>query len=150
MVPSANGQQYRFTGALLAVSTSRRGDSFRWVEFALYRSDGGSYVLGRVGHSLLYHRVDCEVVERNRLEVGRPSTGGVPCPICEPTGGEPLCPEQPRFWAAVFTEPQALFAALQRDNGQAKYVTNVAARLVEQAAVHDRALAEVWSTLRVD
>jgi hypothetical protein len=151
VVPGANGQRLRFSGTLLASSSSRRPNSHRWVEFNLYLSDGGSFVLGRVGHSTLYHRVDCEVVQRNRLEVDAVPQGGFPCELCEPDfEGSPVCPERPRYWAAVFTDPQALVAALQRDNGQTKYVTNVAARLVEQAAVHNRGLAEIWMTLLVD
>lgn len=150
VVPSSNGQNYRFDGYLLASSSSWRRDSTRWVEFTLHRSSRGAFVLGRTGHSLQYHKVDCEVVERNGLEVGAAMRGGVPCSVCEPNLMEPVCPERARHWAGVFTDPQTLVAALQRDNGSMKYMTNVAARLMEQAAVHDRALAEVWATLLVD
>lgn len=150
-VPATHGRQYRFDGVLLAQSTSRRPESHRWVEFSLYRSNGGALILGRVGHSLYYHSIGCEVVQRNRLEPGHLQRGAIPCELCSPqVGEEVLCPELPRYWAQVYTEPHEVLAALQRDNGHMKYVTNVAIKLIEQAAVRDRGIAELWATLMVD
>jgi hypothetical protein len=149
-IPAGNGQVYRFTGQLLASSDSRRNGAHRWISFSLYRSTGGSYVLARVGHSTLYHSPSCDVVSRNRLEVGTPPTGGVPCEECHPDPDGPVCPEQPRHWAAIIKDAPGVLKALQRSNGEQQYVTKVAARLVEQAAVKDRALAEAWSVQVVD
>src|SRR6187551_377219 len=84
-VPAGNGQNYRFTGELLATSDSQRPGVHRWIAFALYRSSGGTYVLSRVGHSLLFHKPDCEVTIRNRLEIGAAEPGGKPCELCLPS-----------------------------------------------------------------
>jgi hypothetical protein len=149
-VPAGNGQNYRFSGELLATSNSQRPGIHRWITFALYRSSGGSYVLSRIGHSLLFHRPDCEVTERNHLEIGPAEPGGVACELCMPNLSEPVCPEQPRYWAAILKDANSVLKALQRNNGETQYVTKVAARLVEEAAVHDRTLAEAWSIQVVD
>jgi hypothetical protein len=150
-VPAAHGRQYRFDGTLLASSTSRRAGSHRWVEFSLYRSDGGALILARAGHSLYYHAIGCEVVERNRLEPAHLAPGAVPCELCMPSPYDHvLCPERPRYWAQVYDDPQEMLAALQRDNGKMKYVTNVSVRLIEEAAVHDRSIAELWTTMMID
>lgn len=149
-VPAGNGQNYRFDGELLATSDSQRPGVHRWITFALYRSSGGSYVLSRVGHSLLFHRPDCEVVTRNRLEIGAAEPGGMACELCLPSLSEPVCPERPRYWAAILKDAPAVLKALQRDNGETKYVTKVAARLIETAAVHDRTLAEAWTVQVID
>lgn len=149
-IPAGNGQVYRFTGELLATSDSQRAGAHRWIAFALYRSTGGSYVLSRVGHSLLFHSPSCEVVTRNRLEVGAAEPGGIPCELCDPVLSGPVCPEQPRYWAAIIKDAPGVLKALQRSNGEQQYVTKVAARLVEKAAVKDRTLAEAWSVQVVD
>ena len=45
----------QFKGRLLAESSSWRRGSTRWIEFALYRTENGSYVLSRIGVSLIFH-----------------------------------------------------------------------------------------------
>ena len=45
----------QFSGKLLSESSSWRRDSTRWIEFALYKTDNGSYVLSRIGVSIIYH-----------------------------------------------------------------------------------------------
>lgn len=150
-IASGNGRVFRFTGVLLSTSDSRKPGSNRWITFALYRTTRGTYVMSRVGHSLYYHRPDCEVVERNDLEIGVAKAGGVPCEICSPNAElEPVCPELPRHWAALFHDAQSVIQPLRRTKGQAEFVTKVAARLIEAASVHDRALAEAWLVQRVD
>lgn len=150
-IQSGTGRVFRFDGALLATSDSRKPGSHRWIAFALYRTAKRSYVLSRVGHSLYYHRPDCEVVERNHLEIGIVKAGGVPCEICRPDYEiEPVCPELPRFWASIFHDAPSVIRTLRRTKGQAEYVTKVAARLIENASVHDRVLAESWTDQRVD
>lgn len=149
-VPAGNGQVYRFNGEILATSDSMRPGSHRWIAFTLYRSTGGSYILSRVGHSMLFHSPSCEVVARNKLEIGAPPPGSVPCELCNPPLNGPVCPEQPRHWAAILKDAPAVLKSLQRSNGETQYVTKVAARLVEQAAVRDRAIAEAWSVQVID
>lgn len=151
VIASGSGRVFRFTGSLLATSDSRKPGSHRWITFALYRTTKGAYILSRVGHSLFYHRPDCEVVERNGLEIGIVKAGGIPCDICHPDyENEPVCPELPRHWAAIFYDAASVIRPLRRTKGQAEYVTKVAARLMESASIHDRALAEAWSVQRVE
>lgn len=150
-VPAGNGRNYKFDGVLLAKSSSRKPSGQRWVEFMLYRSDGGTYVLARVGHSLLFHRPDCVVVQRNDLRIGAVGAGGVPCELCRPQADDGVvCPETPRHWAAMFEEPSALVHSLERDGESGRYVTNVAARLMEQAVIEDKALADAWVSVKID
>ena len=39
----------QFSGRLLGESSSKRGDSTRWIEFKLYKTENGKYILSRVG-----------------------------------------------------------------------------------------------------
>jgi len=151
VVPAGGSRNYRFDGALLGVSSSRRPGGQRWVEFALYKSDGGTYILARVGHSLLFHEPDCEVVARNDLRIGPAPVGGVPCELCLPAlDASAVYPEMPRYWAAMFTDPGSVIRALERDGESGRYVTNVAAKPVEAAAVRDKAIADAWMSVRID
>lgn len=149
-IPAGNGQVYRFTGTMLSSSESKRPGVHRWIAFALYRTSGGAYILSRIGHSLLYHSPDCAVVERNKLQIAPMARGGIPCELCEPSMDAPICPETPRYWAGIFQSAPQVLEALWRSNGQTKYVTNVAARLVEQAAIADAELAMAWTEQRID
>src|SRR4051812_22603380 len=108
-----NKRTMKFDGVLLAFSTSYRPGVKRWIEFGLYRTIGGSYVLSRVGETHLYHDPSCAVAERNGLTViprVALRDGSVPCDVCHPerTMGEMVSPELPRYWAQRSDTPEAV------------------------------------------
>ena len=77
----------RFEGVLLSHSTSFKDDADRWVEFDLYRTEGGSYVIGRTGYSRLFHAKGCDIVRKGRHRPAQVATlgeGSVPCQLCKP------------------------------------------------------------------
>lgn len=139
----------QFEGALIAHSTSWRRGSSRWVEFTLYRTASGSYVLSRTGLSLLYHDPECEVVARNSLKTS-PSAAlekdAQPCVDCQPAPQQPeICAETPRCWAHVSETPEGVVEALQRhDSYGSRYLTRVAQRLLETAGSVDPVLDAVY------
>jgi len=139
----------QFDGELLASSTSRRYDSLRWIEFQLYRTKNGSYVLSRIGVSLVYHGAACQLVKRYKLTESSPDVLGAdstPCEECYPDDTLPVIfPEKDRTWAQVSDEPEAVLEALYKyDNGGARYLTNVAQRLLEEASESDRGIESVY------
>jgi hypothetical protein len=139
----------QFEGALLASSTSRRHDSLRWIEFQLYKTKNGSYVLSRIGVSLVYHGAACQLVKRYKLLEALPSilsADSVPCEECYPDDTLPVIfPEKDRTWAQVSDEPEAVLEALYKyDHGGARYLTNVAQRLLEEASEADRGIESVY------
>lgn len=141
----------QFDGRLLAHSTSWRDGSYRWVEFNLYRTEAGSYVLSRIGQSLLYHMPECRVVARNALhevprsEVGRDSR---PCDMCRPQDQPTfpiICPERPRYHAQVCDGPEAVLDSLHRyDAAGSRYLTLVASRLLDIASELDDNIADIY------
>ncbi len=139
----------QFEGKSLGESTSRRHDSTRWIEFKLYRTESGSYVLSRIGVSLVYHGAACPLVKRYNLqelpfkEIDQHS---LPCEQCEPSEEvELVFPEKHRYWAQVSEEPQAVLEALYKyDDGGARYLTNVAQRLLETASSNDSDIENVY------
>lgn len=132
----------QFEGELLGESTSHRPGQFRWIEFKLYKTAKGSYVLSRVGVSLIYHTGACPLVKRYGLqEVDSDDLGldATPCPECHPTDFAPVVfPEKYRYWAQVSEDAETVLEALYKyDEYGTRYLTKVAERLLDQAAKKD-------------
>ena len=148
-----NRRTIKFDGQLLAFSTSFRPGVKRWIEFGLYRTNGGSYVLSRVGETHLYHLSDCAVAQRNGLtKIPRAALreGSVGCDICRPedSGADVVSPEMPRYWAQVSDTAEAVVDSLYKfDESGARYLTSVAERLLEEASVLD---PQIESAYRVE
>ena len=138
-----------FDGSLLGASSSSRRGSTRWIEFELYRTENGSYVLSRVGVSLVFHSGACSLVNKYGLQeiaVTELNTDAVPCEQCQPTlEAQLVFPEKYRYWAQVSDDPQAVLDALyKRDDNGAKYLTRVAQRLLDVVSESDPAIDEVY------
>jgi hypothetical protein len=139
----------QFNGRKLGESSSWRRGSTRWIEFSLYKTENGSYILSRVGVSLVYHGAACRLAVQYKLK-GEPtdslSTDAVACQECVPNLSLPLVfPETHRYWAQVSEEAEAVLEALYKyDDGGARYLTRVAERLLENAATVDPDVARVY------
>ena len=140
----------QFNGTLLAKSTSKRRDSLRWIEFELYKTESGSYILSRIGVSVVFHGAACSLVrkyglqEKSSLILTEDST---PCEECQPSDELDLIfPEKYRYWAQVSERADAVLEALYKydDNG-ARYLTSVAQRLLQQASLVDLEIADVYT-----
>lgn len=139
----------QFNGKLLAKSSSWRRGSTRWIEFELYKTENGSYILSRVGISLVYHGAACPLVTRyglTEIQAEGLEPDALPCEICQATPNAQLVfPEKPRYWAQVSEEAAAVLEALYKyDDGGARYLTRVAQRLLEDAADIDRGIEKVY------
>jgi len=140
----------QFNGNLLGKSSSWRRGSTRWIEFELYQTENGSYVLSRIGVSLIYHGAACSLVKRYGLTEASSndlSKDAIPCEECSPVGAElPLVfPEKNRTWAQVSDDPDAVLEALYKyDDGGARYLTKVAQRLLEEASKKDSKIESIY------
>ena len=139
----------QFNGRLLAESSSWRRGSTRWIEFALYRTENGSYVLSRIGVSLVFHGAACPLVKRYGLSEGfskELEKDAIPCEECDPTRDLPVIfPEKYRYWAQVSEDPKPVLDALYKyDQNGARYLTNVAQRLLEEAADNDEKIDSIY------
>ena len=139
----------QFSGKLLSESSSFRRDSTRWIEFALYKTENGSYVLSRIGVSIVYHGAACPLVKRyslNEINANELRDNATPCLECNPSPSAVMVfPEKYRYWAQVSDEPEAVLDALyKQDVSGARYLTHVAQRLLEDAAEVDAKIDEVY------
>jgi hypothetical protein len=142
-----NGQRtIEFDGEKLS-SSSSRSEKPRWVEFNLYLTAGGSYVLERIGYSLIYHDIGCSVVDRSGLKFRPEDQVGpehVPCIECDPDPGDPediIVIEKPRYFGLWSETPDAVLESLY---GNRNYMTKVAERLIEDAAQYDQRLERAY------
>lgn len=140
----------QFNGALLAKSTSERKGAYRWIEFELYKTESGSYILSRVGVSLIYHGAACSLVSRYGLKeasTSHLSSAAIPCEECNPDETLDLIfPEKYRYWAQVSDRPEAVLEALHKyDSNGARYLTSVAQRLLKDASRVDIGIAGVYT-----
>lgn len=142
----------RFEGNKLAHSSSRGRDSTRWVEFTLYRTSNGKYVVERTGVSIVFHSIGCPVTRRNNspsdpLPAETVSATMVPCPECKPEREyeQYLVPESPRHRAQVCHSAESVVSSLKQfDSNNTEYLTNVALRLLEQAASADPLVSDAF------
>lgn len=139
----------QFNGKLLGESSSWRKGSTRWIEFSLYRTDNGSYVLSRVGVSLVFHGAACALVKRYGLVEGSTydlADDAIPCEECNPSFELPLIfPEKNRTWAQVSDDAEAVLEALYKyDQGGARYLTHVAQRLLEDSSKNDAKIDAIY------
>lgn len=143
-------RKLKFDGVLLAFSTSYRSGAKRWVEFSLYRTEGGHYVLSRTGETTMYHLPSCTIAHRNGLH-GTPRAAlrpdSVPCEVCSPDRSESdeIMQEVPRYWAQVCDTSEAVVDSLyQYDAAGSRYLTVVARRLLEEAAEMDERVGDAY------
>ena len=140
----------QFNGRILGVSSSWRKGSTRWIEFELYQTENGSYILSRVGVSLVFHGASCTLVKRYGLVESTPdkvSKDAIACEECSPVKSELpyVFPERNRTWAQVSDDPEAVLEALYKyDDGGARYLTKVAQRLLEEASKQDKKIESVY------
>jgi hypothetical protein len=139
----------QFEGELLGASSSRRRNSIRWIEFKLYRTESGTYILSRIGVSLIYHSATCFLVKKYELAdapVTTLNTHAIGCDTCLPTRQAPLVyPEKYRYWAQVSEEPEAVLNSLYKfDDLGARYLTWVARQVLEEAAKNDDRIDSIY------
>lgn len=148
----------KFEGEMLSSSTSRTKKP-RWIEFRLYKTKGGSYILSRIGMSLTYHHSACKIVDRNGIlpvPSENISRNMIPCEDCRPNRNLDLelYPETPRHWAQRFDPEigaEGLVESLKReDEFGAEYITNVAKKLLIDAAKKDDEIHAAFYTEWVD
>jgi hypothetical protein len=145
----------KFEGRHLASSSSKRPGAVRWIEFDLYKTNGGKYVLSRVGVSHVFHSSTCPLVSRYGLHEAHSedlSTFAVPCAECNPESLDPVVyPETYRYWTLVSDEPDAILEALYKpDDHGVRYLTRVAERLLQDAAAQDADLDMLYRFEYID
>lgn len=149
-------QNLLFEGVQLSHSSSFVPGKSRWIEFSIYRTLTGQYVVSRVGRSLVYHHATCPTVKRNRIDPLPEQVlpeDMVACDICHPDRGidEILYPEISREAAtSCFNADGVVKWMKQKDENGINYLTNVAKDALEDAAEIDPEISRAFYTERID
>ena len=142
----------KFDGVELATSSSQSKGKYRWVEFKLYKTAKGDYVLYRLGATLYFHSGYCDIVRRNGIDPLPSevlSLNLMPCERCSPSRDTDtlLYPEVPRHWAQVSSTPEGVISSLKKyDENGTEYLTGVAKRLLVVAADKDDQIHQAFYT----
>ncbi len=139
----------QFSGKLLGASSSWRPNAVRWIEFKLYKTESGSYIVSRVGVSNVYHGAACNFVSKYRLNEASPSSlrpDATPCEECVPSKALPfIFPEKDRTRAHVVDTPEDVIDILHKKSPSGSfYLTKVARKLLEAATNYDEQLDMVY------
>lgn len=146
----------QFDGKEIASSTSRSSYKNRWIEFNLYRTASGRFVLSRVGMSRYFHQKGCSIVKRNNIHsvpAENLAESLIECGDCRPSrvSDLDLYPESPRFWAQTIESAEGVVSSLKKvDEHGTEYLTDVAKRLLEEAASVDQEIYDAFYTEWVD
>jgi hypothetical protein len=141
-----------FDGQLIGSVSSRRHDSPRWSEYKLYRTVAGSYVLEKVGRSIVVHMPSCQdiIAQLDRFQTvhpgADPTDGWWFCETCTAAGYNitALLVENDRSWVTISEDPQEIIDALYRRKGGARSLQRISLSLLEQASRADEKISEAF------
>ena len=148
-----------FDGQLLASISSREPGKDRWTEMRIFKTQGGSYLLEKVGRSIRLHMPGCSDILKNLPLFQQEHPGDDPeigyswCEKCSPPIGEEydfpsLLVEEDRFWATITTDPEVIIEALWRKREGYKRLPRISVQLLTDLCLVDPAFAG-WATERV-
>jgi hypothetical protein len=155
-----NDEPLEFTGVLLGEGSTETETSDRWTEVLIYKTEGGNYIINRVGRSVRYHRHD------GPCNTGVPTPAvqldvddHLPCPVCRPPhphdlDGDALVDlELDKETAAVCTADKVYQTLLMRRYNKftqqdESFLSNPAARAYHQALLADEDLANAAAPVR--
>lgn len=147
-------REIRFAGELLGEASSAEGSStLRWTEVLIYRTEGGKYVVEKVGRSDIYHSpppLGCMHSNGRPYGVPIPTSeldmDDRPCPKCKPDGRTTtVYAEEDRHEAEIVDTARSVIKALQlRDDDDRLFLSSVAERAIRRAAQKDENLYETF------
>lgn len=127
-----------FEGERLGYISSQRDGHPRWTEMSIYRTDGGSYVLEKVGRSVVTHMPGCpgiigKIPRFQQAHPGDDPDEGYEYHDCVPDEYDftRLLVEEDRFWATIATEPSDIVDALYRRRGGIRHLPRIGLDLLD-------------------
>jgi hypothetical protein len=138
-------RRIKFTGSLLARASSRAPDRWRWTSLALYRTDGGTYILEKIGASRVMHVRDCPQVIEDLPRFQEVFPGEDPddekfqYDDCVPDIYDfpSLLVEKDRHWAQISDNPISVIKSLMRYKDKSRWIPRLSVQLLERASELD-------------
>ncbi|MGB5244470.1 MAG: hypothetical protein WBN50_12685 [Lutimonas sp.] len=148
-------KQIQFDGDMLAEMTSRRRGAPRWTEMRLYKTDGGTYVLEKIGVSTVVHEPDCPdlMTDLPRFQAEYPGQDPFNSDFwlheecmsdAADTDITALVVEENRYWATVAEDPADIVDSLYRRKDGTKTLQRMSVDLLEQASAKDDGIRKAY------
>lgn len=160
-------RKYAFTGVRLAYVSSEAPEKTRWTDIELYRTDGGIYIIHKVGVTTLVHLENCEQLVRYHKR-HTPGIDGIAsdelppeerdaCPDCQPDldymlHNEPaaLKFERDRHQVSIRETPEGAVQALHTVKNGVKKLGLLAGSALQMASDREPMLAAIFYGLEKD
>lgn len=143
-----------FDGDLLGFASSEREGVPRWTEMSVYLTDGGSYVLEKVGRSIMCHMPECPEINDGLPRFQEQHPGEDPdygfefhddC-VPEVYDFTRLLIEENRYWATITKKPEEILEALERRRDGIRTLPRIGMDLLEQVTGSHPEFGEFWRT----
>ena len=145
-----------FQGTLLGSVSSERQGSPRWTEMSLYLTHGGSYVLEKVGRSVMTHMPGCSRIigKLPRFQEAHPGDDpevGYWYDDCVPDEYDftQMLVEEDRFWAVIAEDPGRVVEALHRKKEGSRQLPRISMDLLDEAGKHDERIRDAYLVERI-
>jgi hypothetical protein len=142
----------RFDGQLLGEVSSRRAQAPRWTELRLYKTAAKSFVLEKVGASVVVHAPGCPDMLGPLPRFQEAFPGADPSDgnwwFCERCGDlavrdiTALLVEDNRYWAIIAEDPAQIVDALYRRKNGARSMPRMSLDLLDEAGRNDPAILD--------
>jgi hypothetical protein len=146
----------QFEGICLGKVSSRRPESPRWTDLSLFKTNGGSYVLEKLGMSIVLHMPGCPhilgVLPRFQdTYAGADPDEGYQYDDCVPDTYDftQLLVEEPRYWATIATDPNEIVAALYRKRDGSRHLPRISIELLEKVSEIDNDINAAYRVERI-
>jgi hypothetical protein len=141
-----------FDGDLLGRASSKRPGVWRWTALGLYRTEGGTYILEKVGASRVMHVRDCPLVVEDlprfqEVYPGRdPEEDEFSYDDCVPDIYDfpSLLIEKDRYWAQISDNPVSVIKSLMRYRDHSRWLPRLSMQLLERSAEIDPAIRDAY------
>ncbi len=140
-----------FEGKKLGEISSRRTHSTRWTEMAIYKTSGGTYVLEKVGRSIVTHMPGCSGIINKipRFQAAHPGDDpdvGYTYHDCVPDEYDftQLLVEEDRCWATMAEQPERIVDALYRRQNGSRHLPRISIDLLEIVSSVDPQFGAEW------
>lgn len=139
-----------FDGELLGRISSQRPNVPRWTEMSIYKTVGGSYVLEKVGRSIVTHMPGCSEVFSDLPRFQDAHPGDDPDDYefhsCVPTEYDfpSLLVEEDRYWAIISEDTDKIVDALYRRRDNSRHLPRISIELLEKVSANHPPFGNDW------
>lgn len=148
-----------FEGKMISGATTERPDDPRWTEINIYKTVGGSYVIERIGRSVVYHVHGSECNYGIATRVENLPDDAEPCKFCNPGAQEDLFAEDLVDFEIDIHSAEVCSAAelpqrlthkkVNRDTGkEERFMSSVSRRALQGALDADQELTNAVMNVR--